>query len=80
MRKFLRLAVLTAAVVALAVFVAGCGSKDKSSSGSTTNSNSNSGSSVSKSYDNGTPEKGGAIRIVPPSLSSRSNRLARSRP
>jgi peptide/nickel transport system substrate-binding protein len=64
MRKFLRLAVLTAAVVALAVFVAGCGSKDKSSSGSTTtNSSSSSGSSVSKSYDNGSPEKGGTYKI-----------------
>jgi peptide/nickel transport system substrate-binding protein len=63
MRRFLRLAVLAAAVVALAVFVAGCGSKDKSSSGSTTNSSSNSGSAVSKSYDNGSPEKGGTYRV-----------------
>ena len=62
MRKFLRLAVLTAAVVALAVFVAGCGSKDKSSSGTTTNSSS-SGSEVSKSYDNGSPEKGGTYKV-----------------
>ena len=63
MRRFLRLAVLAAAVVALAVLVAGCGSKDKSSSGSTTNSSSNSGSAVSKSYDNGSPEKGGTYRV-----------------
>src|SRR3954452_361771 len=65
MRRFLRLAVLGAAVVALAVFVAGCGSKDKSSSGSSTNSNSNSGSgsSVSKSYDNGSSKKGGVYRV-----------------
>src|SRR6476646_10176908 len=65
MRKFLRLAVFTAAVVALAVFVAGCGSKDKSSSGSTTNSNSSSssGGAVSKSYDNGSPEKGGTYKV-----------------
>jgi peptide/nickel transport system substrate-binding protein len=62
MRRFLRLAVLAAAVVALAVFVAGCGSKDdKSSSGTTTNSSS--GSAVSKSYDNGSPEKGGVYRV-----------------
>jgi peptide/nickel transport system substrate-binding protein len=63
MRKFLRLAVLTAAVVALAVFVAGCGSKDKSSSGTTTNSSSGSSSAVSKSYDNGSPEKGGTYKV-----------------
>ena len=61
MRKFLRLAVLTAAVVALAVFLAGCGSKDKSSSGTTTNSGS--GSAVSRSYDNGSPEKGGTYKV-----------------
>src|SRR6478735_2644700 len=63
MRKFLRLAVFTAAVVALAVFVAGCGSKDKSSSGSTTNSSSSSTGAVSKSYDNGSPEKGGTYKV-----------------
>src|SRR3954471_22726233 len=63
MRRFLRLAVLTAAVVALAGFVAGCGSKDKSPRGSSTNSNSNSGSAVSKSYDNGSPEKGGTYKV-----------------
>ena len=61
MRKFLRLAVLTAAVVALAVFLAGCGSKDKSSSGTTTNSSST--DAVSKSYDNGSPEKGGTYKV-----------------
>jgi len=63
MRRFLRLAVLTAAVVAVAVLVAGCGSKDKSSSGTSTTSNSSSSSTVSKSYDNGTPAKGGVYRV-----------------
>ena len=62
MRKFLRLAVLTAAVVALAVFVAGCGSKDKSSSG-THHELELRPSAVSKSYDNGSPEKGGTYKV-----------------
>jgi peptide/nickel transport system substrate-binding protein len=65
MRRFLRLAALTAGIVALAVFAAGCGSSDKSSEGGTTTSGSGSGSNsvASKSYDNGSPEKGGVYRV-----------------
>src|SRR5512140_2579126 len=64
MRKFLRLATMLAAVAALAVLTAGCGSK-KSSSSSTTSSASSASSaaSASKSYDNGTPAKGGVYRV-----------------
>src|SRR5438093_739189 len=62
MRKFLRLAVLSAAVVALAA----CGSSNKSSSRTTTSSSGSTGgsaSSASKSYDNGSPAKGGVYRV-----------------
>jgi peptide/nickel transport system substrate-binding protein len=66
MRRFLRLAVFAAAVVALTVFAAGCGSSDKSSNSNTSTNSSSSGSSTagtSKSYDNGTPAKGGVYRV-----------------
>ncbi|MBA3841582.1 MAG: hypothetical protein H0X39_03015 [Actinobacteria bacterium] len=62
MRKFLRLAVIAIFVVALAA----CGSSKKSSnSTSTSSSSSSSGSaaSASKSYDDGSPAKGGVYRV-----------------
>jgi peptide/nickel transport system substrate-binding protein len=65
MRRFLRLAVFAAAVVGLVAVAAGCGSSNKSSS-SNTSTNSSSGSSTagtSKSYDNGTPAKGGTYKV-----------------
>jgi peptide/nickel transport system substrate-binding protein len=65
MRRYLRYAVLLTALVALAGLAAGCGSK-KSSSGSTTTTTSSSGGagpSASKSYDNGSPTKGGTFTI-----------------
>ncbi len=63
MRRFLRLAVFAAAVVALAVFLAGCGSKDDKSSSDNSSSSSSSAGAVSKSYDNGSPEKGGTYKV-----------------
>ena len=63
MRRFLRLAVLAAAVVALAVLAAGCGSKKSSSSSNTSTTSSGSATSTSKGYDNGTPAKGGVYRV-----------------
>jgi peptide/nickel transport system substrate-binding protein len=66
MRRFLRLAVFAAVVVALAVLAAGCGSSNKSSNGSSSSSGSSSGGSAataSKSYDNGSSEKGGVYRV-----------------
>ena len=65
MRRFLRLAVFAAAVVGLVAVAAGCGSSNKSSS-SNTSTNSSSGSSTagtSKSYDNGSPQKGGTYKV-----------------
>src|SRR6476646_4438230 len=67
MRRSLRFALMFAAVLALAVLAAGCGSKssDNSSSGSSSGSSSSSGSasSASKSYDNGSADKGGVYRV-----------------
>jgi peptide/nickel transport system substrate-binding protein len=66
MRKSLRLALPLAAVVALVMVAAGCGSKSSSSNSSnssSSSSNSNSAASASKSYDNGSPAKGGVYRI-----------------
>jgi peptide/nickel transport system substrate-binding protein len=66
MRRFLRLAVFAAAVAALAVLAAGCGSSNKSSSDNNSSSGSSSGGSAataSKSYDNGSSEKGGVYRV-----------------
>ncbi len=66
MTKFLRLALMIAAVVALAALAAGCGSKKKASSGSTTTtSSSTSGSSAvgSGSFNNGNPAKGGIYTV-----------------
>ena len=66
MTKFLRLALMAGAVVALAALAAGCGSK-KSSSGSTTTTTtttSNSGGVVgSGSFSSGAPAKGGTYTI-----------------
>jgi peptide/nickel transport system substrate-binding protein len=65
MTKFLRLALMAAAVVALAALAAGCGSSKKSSSSTTTTSSSGSGSSVvgSGSFSSGTPAKGGTYTV-----------------
>ncbi len=66
MTKFLRLALLVAAVVALAALAAGCGSKKKaSSSTTTTTSSSSSGNSVvgSGTFSSGTPAKGGTYTV-----------------
>ncbi len=66
MRKFLRLALMAGAVVALAALAAGCGSK-KSSSGSTTTTttSSSTGNSVvgSGTFSSGTPAKGGTYTV-----------------
>jgi peptide/nickel transport system substrate-binding protein len=61
MRRFLRLAVIAVFVVALAA----CGSSKKSSNNTSTTSSGSSGSaaSASKSYDDGSPAKGGVYRI-----------------
>ena len=66
MRKTLRLALALAAIVALAVVATGCGSKKRNNGSSSSNSSSNgaaSATSPSKSYDNGTPKKGGVYRV-----------------
>ncbi len=64
MKKFLRLAVIVAAVAALAALVAGCGSK-KSSSTTTTTSSSNSAGGVvgSGTFSSGSPAKGGTYTV-----------------
>jgi peptide/nickel transport system substrate-binding protein len=62
MRKFLRLAVLAAAVVALAALAAGCGSK-KSSSSTTTSSSSSNSAVGTGTYDNGSSKAGGTYTI-----------------
>ncbi|HEV2591145.1 MAG TPA: ABC transporter substrate-binding protein [Gaiellaceae bacterium] len=65
MRRYLRFAVFVAALVALAALAAGCGSK-KNSNGSTTTTSSSQGggaSTPSKSYDNGSPAKGGTYTV-----------------
>jgi peptide/nickel transport system substrate-binding protein len=66
MRKFLRLALIAGAVVALAALAAGCGSKKSSSSSTTTTTNSSSsGNSVvgSGTFSSGTPAKGGTYTV-----------------
>jgi peptide/nickel transport system substrate-binding protein len=67
MRKFLRLALIAGAVVALAALAAGCGSK-KSSSGSTTTTSTTTSSSSggvvgSGSFSSGAPAKGGTYTV-----------------
>ena len=64
MRKFLRLALIAGAVVALAALAAGCGSK-KSSSGSTTTTTSSSSGGVvgSGTFSSGTPATGGTYTV-----------------
>src|SRR3954466_9651531 len=65
MRRYLRFAVLLAALVAIAALAAGCGSKKSSNSTSTTSSSSGGGSAAgpSKSYDNGSSAKGGTYTV-----------------
>jgi peptide/nickel transport system substrate-binding protein len=69
MRRYLRIATFVAAIVALAALTAGCGSSKKSSSkttspsSSSSNSNSSNAAAPSKSYDNGTPAKGGTYTV-----------------
>ncbi len=65
MTKFLRLALMAAAVVALAALAAGCGSKKSSSGSTTTTTSSGSGGGVvgSGSFSSGTPAKGGTYTI-----------------
>ena len=67
MRKFLRLALIAAAVVTFAALAAGCGSKKASTTTTTSNSSgsSSSGSSVvgSGSFSSGTPAKGGTYTV-----------------
>ncbi|HEY6962753.1 MAG TPA: ABC transporter substrate-binding protein [Gaiellaceae bacterium] len=72
MRRYLRLAVLAAALVALTAMAAGCGSKKSSSSSNSSGSSSSSSgssnnqgsaSSPSKSYDNGSSTKGGTYTV-----------------
>ena len=66
MTKFLRLALMAAAVVALAALAAGCGSKKSSSSSTTTTtSSSSSGNSVvgTGTFSSGTPAKGGTYTV-----------------
>ena len=58
MRRYLRLAVLVAALVVLAVFAAGYGSRSGTSTSSTQG-----GSAPSKSYDNGPRKKGGTYTV-----------------
>jgi peptide/nickel transport system substrate-binding protein len=59
MRRYLRIAVLLTALVAVA---AGCGSK-KAATNSTTTTGGTNAASTSKSYDNGTSAKGGTYRL-----------------
>jgi peptide/nickel transport system substrate-binding protein len=61
MRRYLRIAVFVAALAALALLAAGCGSKKSSNNNTSTNSNSTAG--ASKSYDNGSSQKGGTFTI-----------------
>ena len=65
MRKFLRLALMAGAVVALAALAAGCGSKKSSSGSTTTTTTSSSGNSVvgSGTFSSGTPAKGGTYTV-----------------
>ena len=65
MTKFLRLALLVAAVVALAALAAGCGSKKSSTGTTTTTSSSGGGGGVvgSGSFSSGTPTKGGTYTV-----------------
>jgi peptide/nickel transport system substrate-binding protein len=63
MTKFLRLALMAAAVVALAALAAGCGSKKSSSSTTTTNSSSSGGVVGSGSFSSGSPATGGTYTV-----------------
>ena len=65
MTKFLRLALMAAAVVALAALAAGCGSKKKASSSTTTTTSSSSSGAVvgSGSFSSGSPAKGGTYTV-----------------
>jgi peptide/nickel transport system substrate-binding protein len=61
MRKPLRVAMMFAALLALAVLAAGCGSKK--SENTSTGTSGGSTASVNKGFDNGTPAKGGVYRV-----------------
>lgn len=68
MRRYLRFAVMLAAIVALTALAAGCGSSKKSSSSTTSSSSSSSssgstGSTASTGYDNGSAQKGGTYTV-----------------
>jgi peptide/nickel transport system substrate-binding protein len=65
MRRYLRFAVLLAALVAIAALAAGCGSKKSSNTSSSSSSSSSSGTAAgpSKSYDNGSSAKGGTYTV-----------------
>jgi len=65
MRRYLRFAVMLAAIVALTALAAGCGSskKSSSSSSSTNSSSSSGGSTANASYDNGSSQKGGTYTV-----------------
>ena len=66
MRRYLRFAVMLAAIVALTALAAGCGSSKKSSSGSSSSSSSSGssgGSTANTSYDNGSSKKGGTYTV-----------------
>jgi peptide/nickel transport system substrate-binding protein len=60
MRRYLRIAVFLAALVALAVLTAGCGSKKSSNNTTTTSS---SGGSSASGYNNGSPAAGGTYTV-----------------
>jgi peptide/nickel transport system substrate-binding protein len=67
MRRNLRFVALLGALAAVAALAAGCGSSSKSSSGTTSGASSSSSTSApptqGKSYNNGTPAKGGVYRV-----------------
>ncbi len=63
MTKFLRLALMAAAVVALAALAAGCGSSKKSSSSTTTTSSTGKSVVGSGTFSSGTPAKGGTYTV-----------------
>ena len=64
MRRYLRFAVLLAAIVALTALAAGCGSKKSSNSpSSSSSSSSSSGSTSGASYNNGSSQKGGTYTV-----------------
>lgn len=64
MRRYLRIVVLVAALLAVTALAAGCGSKKKAATNSTTTTPATtSTASASTSYDNGPSKKGGVYRL-----------------